>query len=322
MFVAWICDDWVLESFATFGTALKMNKQQLKESIEKAWGSHLFLTEELSALSNKELEESLTEMPDYEDYLSQKAKLGSHRLFNQPDYYGICYIEPLFSNAQELHQFRKYNVLKCLTKRYVDSNLRKARKLYNEALVVRSRIFHANCRLVISVLNSFPYKITEESVSDGMVILHNALERFDWTRGLKFSTYTTWALRNSLQRCFSVRSRDDERFVPVGLHEDLASKDMGYEREKRQQEYKERVDHLLSTLGERNKSILIYRYGLNGKEPKTLKEVGQLMGVTKERIRQLETNALQKLRLVPMVKKQEFAGMVRNSGISLNLCKS
>lgn len=300
-----------------------MNKQQLKLEIEDTWGSLLFLTEELRNSSEEELQGFLGEMPDYQEYLEKKSVIGSLKPRGLSDYFDICYVEPIFSAAQEFHQFRKYNILKFLAEKHLDSNLKKARKYFENALSVRSHIFHANCRLVINVLRrSFPHELCEESVSDGTVILHNALERFDWTRGLKFSTYTTWALRNSLQRCFKVRIREGKRFIPAGLQEDLLSKDMGYEREKRQEEYKKRVDHLLSTLEERNKKILIHRFGLNGKEPLTLKEVGQLMGVTKERIRQLETKALKKLQLVPRVRKEDYAGMAINSGASLNLCKS
>ena len=79
-----------------------------------------------------------------------------------------------------------------------------------------------------------------------------------------------------------------------------------YEQEKAQQNREAQVDAILSCLDDREKMIIMRRFGLeSGREPRTLKQVGAEMGVTKERVRQIETRALSKLRLAAKEEKIE-----------------
>jgi len=139
-----------------------------------------------------------------------------------------------------------------------------------------------------------------ELVSDGNVSLIRAVEKFDFARGNKFSTYASWAIMKNFARTIPDEHRRRDRFRTsqaemFGAAEDARSDQ--HELEAAQLRREAQVERILERLDEREQKIIISRFGLNhGQEPLTLKQVGAELGVTKERIRQLEARALSKLR--------------------------
>src|SRR4029077_6848314 len=97
-------------------------------------------------------------------------------------------------------------------------------RLQEEALETKNQIIGANVRLVVSIVKTRmgPNKNFFEMVSDGNMSLIRAVERFDFSRGIKFSTYATWAIVNNFSRTMPEDKRSQDRFV-TGLEELLDS---------------------------------------------------------------------------------------------------
>lgn len=228
-----------------------------------------------------------------------------------PPYLASLYDVPLLTREQEVHLFQKMNYLK-----YKASELRKKLDpdrpkttlmnqidtLYDRAVTTKNEIISANLRLVVSIGKRHVGASENffELVSDGNVSLIRAVEKFDFARGNKFSTYASWAIMKNYARTIPDEHRHRDRFRTshgemFGAAEDNRTDQ--YEQESAQLEREEQVERILGRLDEREQQIIISRFGLKrGEEPQTLKQVGAEMGVTKERIRQIEARALDKLR--------------------------
>ena len=248
----------------------------------------------------------LTPLPQPET-ASRKTRVPS----GLPPYLASLYEVPLLTREQEYHLFRKFNFLK-----HKASELRKTldpararasvmdeiEKLYEEAVKIKNQIVQANLRLVVSIAKRH-ITGTEDFfglVSDGNMSLIRAAEKFDFSRGNKFSTYASWAIMKNFARTIpeEYKHRDRFRVTPDELfvaHEDTRGGETGQETAQNLRE--SQVERILARLDEREQQIIISRYGLDHtQEPQTLKEVGHDMGVTKERIRQIEARAMNKLR--------------------------
>jgi RNA polymerase primary sigma factor/RNA polymerase sigma factor len=229
-----------------------------------------------------------------------------------PRYLASLYETPLLTREQEQYLFRKYNFLK-----YQATKLRKEldpsqprsqlmdqiEKLYEQAIKTKNRIVQANLRLVVSIAKR--HVIASEDffqlVSDGNMSLIRAVEKFDYIRGNKFSTYASWAIMKNFARTIPGEFKQRDRFRPTSEELFLMKADDRadrYSEESEQLRRVEQVNRILERLDDREQAIIISRFGLNyDEEPLTLKEVGEKLGVTKERIRQIQTRALHKLRL-------------------------
>jgi RNA polymerase primary sigma factor len=200
------------------------------------------------------------------------------------------------------------NYLKSLAGRLLDridpararaAELDEVERLLSEAVAVRNRIIEANLRLVVAIAKkrARPGELLSELVSDGNVALIRAVDRFDFARGNKFSTYATWAIINGLRR----RKRqwnDRVRFVPgdeVVLQSTADTRADEHDQEKAHQQRRCKVERWLGRLDDRERRILASRCGIGGAGEKTLTQIGKELGISKERVRQLEARARKKL---------------------------
>ena len=241
---------------------------------------------------------------------------------------GSCYEYPLLSKDQEQHLFRKMNYLKHKAAKLRDQ-LRKEGGDYNEidparvrnqtlkeiedlqkdANAVKELLINANMRLVVSIAKKHSGQSDNffELISDGNMSLIRAVEKFDFGRGFKFSTYASWAIMKNFARSIPDEKHRRERFVTgheemfevapdtrTDEHEILAT----HERATHS------VNRLLEYLEPREREIIRIRAGLTIPTRRTLEEIGQQFGITKERVRQLNARAMKKLR--SLVEEQEL----------------
>jgi RNA polymerase primary sigma factor len=228
-----------------------------------------------------------------------------------PPYLASMYETPLLTREQEQHLFRKMNYLKFkasefrsrLDPRRPRVTAMELTERYNkEAVTIKNDIVRANLRLVVSIAKRYangPGHLFE-LISDGNMSLIRAAEKFDFARGFRFSTYATWAIMKNFARTIPNDLRQQTRFRTGGEERLLGIEDIrpdSARRESAQAERQMEVSRILEHLDERERQIIQHRFGLDrNHNPMTLKEVGRVMGVTKERIRQLEARAMAKLR--------------------------
>jgi RNA polymerase primary sigma factor/RNA polymerase sigma factor len=238
-----------------------------------------------------------------------------------PSYLASLYEVPLLSKEQEQVLFRRLNYLKFKASKMREtmnpahaksSTLDQIEYLHQRIVATKNEIVRANLRLVVSIAKRHVGHNDNffELVSDGNVSLIRAVEKFDYTRGNKFSTYATWAIMKNFARTIPDEIKYQDRFRTTQgdvflLREEPRPDPLGIEFEQSQRE--SQIGRMLNRLDEREQKIIISRFGLDHHhEPLTLKEVGAEMGVTKERVRQIETRALEKLRLAAQEEKVDF----------------
>ena len=130
--------------------------------------------------------------------------------------------------------------------------------------------------------------------------LLRAANKFDFSLGNKFSTYATWAIVKNFARTLYDANRHRDRFCTghsemLSYTEDVRADQ--YEQESSQIQRESQVERILDRLDQRERQIVTARFGLiHGHEPLTLAQVGSAMGVTKERIRQIQIRAMSRLR--------------------------
>jgi len=209
----------------------------------------------------------------------------------------------------------------------------------------------ANLRLVIKVCKKYVNQglSFQDLIEEGNLGLIKASEKFSWRRGFKFSTYATWWIRQSVTRALSNHSRTVR--VPVHISEDISrmervtrqlAKTLG--RDPNQMEIAKAAKiklekiHKLQRLAQRSLSlevpvsddpnaksivdfiedkndkeqqVLSMRFGFDADSPCTLEQTGRSLGVTRERIRQIEEKALQKIRSLMRCHQEEYRELLR-----------
>ena len=170
-----------------------------------------------------------------------------------------------------------------------------------EAETVKAILITSNLRLVVSIAKKFVdmNNLFEELVSEGNVALMRAVEKFNFALGNRFSTYATYAIQRHFFRVSQKSRQLRTRFVPTEESlKDRAEQLSPHEYCSTTQiaELKELFHKFLSDLEPREKQIVVARFGFDGKPPRTFRELGTEMGVCKERIRQIQTRAMDKLR--------------------------
>jgi RNA polymerase primary sigma factor len=265
---------------------------------------------EFDAVNAKKASEYLAAMPAVSEYEAARAKLMAQQHSGVPAELLPLYGTPLLNKEQEQHLFRKMNYLKHQARQLqlsIDpdkaraTDLDKLEDLLKQSQKVKDLLINANMRLVASIAKKHarPTDNFFELLSDGNLSLIKAVEKFDYSRGNKFSTYASWAIMKNYARSLPDEKVKRDRFLTgtEDYFDAVADNRTDEQRELITAESKKRqVHHLLDRLDERERRIMQLRYGINSERGLTLEQVGQREGITKERVRQIEARGLLKLK--------------------------
>ena len=214
---------------------------------------------------------------------------------------------PVLTPEDERALFRKYNYAKYRFAQFKQSlqhgsptgTLLRSIDLYKEAaLNAKNALVYSNMRLVMSVARKHAGRFVHmaELVSAGTVALLNAVEKFDYTRGTKFSTYATWVLVRRFAKLVPEENYQLDTFL-TGREELISAAKAEGPPEGWRQSIARLLSRVLGRLPEREQRVITSRYGLEpGARPQSLREVGEREGLSKEGVRQLESRAFERLR--------------------------
>jgi RNA polymerase sigma factor (sigma-70 family) len=308
---------------------------QLAKEYKRTTSSIYRVIQEVRARKILDVDLSFIDSPEFYEEDAETTALGEAPPYENahgharvppglPSYLASLYDVPLLSREQEAYYFRKMNFLKYHAGilRQKLSITQPALKLMDQieqmieqAIEVKNFLIRSNLRLVVSIAKKHMKANTNffEMVSDGNMSLIKAIEKFDYTKGNKFSTYATWAVMKNYARSIPQEAKIQDRFRTGNEEVFLFSE------EERGNQFAEEIRHhqqhdalmdILQQLDPREREILVRRFGLDEKtEPLTLEQVGEYLGVTKERIRQLESRALRKLKQIAQREKLDIPGV-------------
>jgi len=264
--------------------------------------------------------EILGPMPDQEAYDAKRQEMKVPK--DVPPELSSLYETPLLNKEQEQHLFRKMNYLKhkaSQLRNVLDparariQDLKEIEDLQEESTRIKDTLINANMRLVVSIAKRHSGQTENffELLSDGNMSLIRAVEKFDFGRGFKFSTYASWAIMKNFARSIPEEKHRRERYV-TGTEEMFASAPDSRTDEQEclatAEQAAHRVKRLMEYLEPREREIIRMRAGLDDGNAKamTLEEIGQRLGITKERVRQLNVRIMNKLRTIAREQKMDL----------------
>lgn len=225
-------------------------------------------------------------------------------------YIASLYQTRLIDKDEEQFYFRRMNWLKYQAaslrrrldpKRATRKQIETVEGLLAEAETVKAILITSNLRLVVSIAKKFVDATwsLDELISEGNIALMRSVEKFNFALGNRFSTYATYAIQRHFFRLSDRGRQLRKRFVfdDEPLREQAEGPhDSEYRSAEQIAMLKEVFTRFLADLEPRERSIVVARFGFDGKPPRTFRELGSSMGVCKERIRQIQSRAMEKLR--------------------------
>ena len=270
----------------------------------------------------------------------------------------ICVGSSNVSNAMKMYlkEIEEYKMLSA------GEEVELAKEIINSSSVAKEKFINSNYRLVVSISKRYKRDSIDmlDLIQAGNIGLIKAVEKYDYKKGYKFSTYATWWIKQSITRY--IDDCENTIRIPIHLHQrinfvkkkkqellnvllreptiDEIADACGLEVDKvlellrrdknvvsldtplkededsslvefipsdadfkdvvihevEQHNLKEKIEELLTGLGEQEQQVLRMRFGIDDDDPKTLEQIGKVFGVTRERIRQIEAKAIRKLR--------------------------
>ncbi len=222
-----------------------------------------------------------------------------------PPYLQDLYRTPLLSPPRERALFLKFNFHKfqfVQSRRDLEPEFARSRDLdlmeshLAEATETKNQIVRANLRLVVSVARKHMRAGLSlmELISDGNMTLMRAVDSFDIHKGNRFSTYATLALMKGFARSVPLMLSGGSKSRRMEILSDVP--DIRGQGASDRLSQRDEVREMLSQLEERERNVLLARFGLTDQSPATFEEVGQRLGLSKQRVRQIEMTAIAKLR--------------------------
>lgn len=318
--------------------------EEIDDLFDQAMTANIDIFENISTREEEEAKKSVEEL---EKELKQIVTLRQGES-----------LDPIKMYLKEIgkHRLLKFEEEVDLAKRYEKGDM-----------AARKRLIRSNLRLVVSIAKKYLGRRLSflDLIQEGNQGLIKGVEKYDWRRGYKFSTYATWWIRQAITRAIADQSRtvripvhmvdhinryyktqrrliqklgrdptnqevannmdisvdDVENLIRISQHPKSLSTPIGDDKETTLEQFianqdepslydkvsreflKDYLNDVLDTLSEREKSVLIMRFGLDDGKPKTLEDVGKEFSVTRERIRQIEAKAIRKLRHPTRAKK-------------------
>jgi RNA polymerase sigma factor (sigma-70 family) len=269
--------------------------------------------------------EFVADMPGAAEFEDSRRKMRIPK--DAPPELASLYEVPLLTKDQEQHLFRQMNYLKFKASTLLDGmkletgridstalrtqDLDQVEKYLKEANAIKDMLINCNMRLVVSIAKRHSGQTDNffELLSDGNMSLLRAVEKFDYFRGNKFSTYASWAIMKNFARSIPEEKNRRERYV-TGKDElfDAAPDVRTDEQELLQtaEQASHKVNRLLDHLDPREREIIRMRAGLDDASgTMTLEKIGEKLGITKERVRQLNVRAMKKLRSLVETQKDD-----------------
>lgn len=252
----------------------------------------------------------MARIPNYDEYLVKKAKIEEAKA-NAPLEFLFMYAEPILNKEQEQHLFRKYNFLKYkyiklaqnenLRDNELANVIRRLEHYYMQMGETKQKLVCSNARLVMNLskkttpwLKDMPL---ETALSDGYLGLTMGVDYFDYRRGIKFITYAYNVIKDFIRKgrlaeaklsCFT----NYDEVMEWELTDDEADSEDNAVLKERTKLVKDN----LQFIPQREREVISYYYGIMDGKMHTLDEIGQMLKISKERVRQIKVAGLERMK--------------------------